>query len=87
MRSRYRSDVETDKAKKKTAKKNKGIAEVKPSPSVNPPKPTASNTAQQATQNSAVGSQPFTSKDISDMCNDYLQKQSEVEPIKPQMPF
>ena len=62
----------TDKAKKKTAKKSKGIAKVKPSPSVNPPKPTASNTAQQATQNSAVESQSFTSKVINDMCNEYL---------------
>jgi hypothetical protein len=77
----------TDKAKKKTAKKTKGIAKAKPFPSIKPPQPSAANTPQQATPNSAVGSQPFTSKDISDICNDYLQKQSEVEPIKPQMPF
>ena len=46
----------TDKAKKKTAKKSKGIAKAKSFPSVKPPKPTASNTAQQATPNSSVGS-------------------------------
>ena len=40
-----------------------------------------------ATPNSAVGTQSFTSKDISDIRNDYLQKQSELQPIKPQSPF
>ena len=71
----------TDKAKKKTAKK------AKPFPSVKPLQPSVSNTTQQATPNSAVGSQSFTSKDISDIRNDYLQKQSELQPIKPQSPF
>ena len=77
----------TDKAKKKTAKKSKGIAKSKPFPSVKPPQPSISNTTQQATPNSAVVSQSFTSKDISDKRNDYLQKQSELQPIKPQSPF
>ena len=73
--------------KKKTAKKSKGSAKAKPFPSVKPPQPSVSNTTQQATPNSAVGSQSFTSKDISDIRNDYLQKQSELHPIKPQSPF
>ena len=73
--------------KKNTAKKSKGIAKAKPFPSVKPPQPSVSNTTQQATPNSAVGSQSFTSKDISDIRNDYLQKQSELQPIKPQSPF
>ena len=73
--------------KKKTAKKSKGIAKAKPFPSVKPPQPSVSNTSQQATPNSAVGSQSFTSKDISDIRNDYLQKQTELKPIKPQSPF
>ena len=79
----------TDKAKKKTAKKSKVIAKAEPSPSVKPPQPSVSNATQQqqATPNSAVGSQSFTSKDISDIRNDYLQKQSELQPIKPQSPF
>ena len=77
----------TDKAKKKTAKKSKGIAKAKPFPSVQPPQLSAANTPQQATPNSAVGSQSFTSKDISDTRNDYLQKQSELQPIKPQPPL
>ena len=47
----------TDKAKKKTAKKSKGIAKAKPFPSVKPPQPSVSNATQQATPNSAVGSQ------------------------------
>ena len=69
------------------AKKSKGIAKAKPFPSVKPPQPSVSNTTQQATPNSAVGSQSFTSKDKSDIRNDYLQKQSELQPIKPQSPF
>ena len=73
--------------KKKTAKKSKGIAKAKPFPSVKPPHPSVSNTTQQAIPNSAVGSQSFTSKDISDIRNDYLQKQTELQPIKPQSPF
>jgi len=77
----------TDKAKKKTAKKSKGNSKAKPFPSVRPPQPSVSNTTQQATQNSAVGSQSFTSKDISDIRNDYLQKQTELQPIKPQSSF
>ena len=77
----------TDKAKKKTAKKSKGIVKAKPFPSVKPPQPSVSNTTQQPTPNSAVGSQSFTSKDISDIRNDYLQKQTELKPIKPQSPF
>ena len=77
----------TDKAKKKTTKKSKGIAKAKPFPSVKPTQPSVSNTTQQANPNSAVGSQSFTSKDISDIRNDYLQKQSELQPIKPQSPF
>ena len=77
----------TDKAKKKTAKKSKVIAKAEPSPSVKPPQPSVSNATQQATPNSAVGSQSFTSKDISDIRKDYLQKQSELQPIKPQSPF
>lgn len=77
----------TDKAKKKIAKKRKGIAKAKPFPSVDPPKPIASNTPHQATPNSAVGSQLFATKDFSDRGNDYLQKQSGLQPIKPQSPF
>ena len=77
----------TDKAKKKTSKKNKGIAKPKPFPSVKPPQPSVSNATQKETPNSAVGSQLFTSKDTSDIRNDYLQKQSELQPIKPQSSF
>ena len=77
----------TDKAKKKTTKKSKGFANAKPFPSVKPPKPTTATPTPQVTPNSAVGSQSFTSKDISDIRNDYLQKQSELQPIKPQSPF
>jgi len=36
----------TDKAKKKTAKKSKGIAKAKPFPSVKPPQPSPANTPQ-----------------------------------------
>ena len=77
----------TDKAKKKISKKSKGIAKAKLLPSVKPSQPSVSNATQQATPNSAVGSQSFTSKDISDIRNDYLQKQTELQPIKPQSPF
>ena len=77
----------TDKAKKKTSKKSKGIAKAKPFPSVKPLSNSAATPTPQATPNSAVGTQSFTSKDISDICNDYLQKQSELQPIKPQSPF
>ena len=63
------------------------VAKAKPFPSVKPPQSTTSNATSQATPNSAVGSQSFTSKDISDIRNDYLQKQSELQPIKPQSPF
>ena len=77
----------TDKAKKKTAKKSKGIAKAKPFPSVKPPQPTMSNAASQTTPNSAVGNQSFTSKDISDTKKDYLSKQSELQPINSQSPF
>ena len=79
----------TDKAKKKTATKSKGVAKPKPKPfpSVKPPQPSVSNSTQQAPPNIAVGSQSFTSKDISDKRNDYLQKQTELQPIKPQSPF
>ena len=77
----------TNKVTKKTAKKSKGTAEVKPFPSVKPPQPTMANATPQATPNSAVGSHSFTSKVISDIRNDYLQKQSELQPIKPQSPF
>ena len=44
-------------------KKSKGIYKAKPFPSVKPP---------QATPNSTVGCLSFTSKDISDIRNDYL---------------
>ena len=77
----------TDKAKKKTTKKSKGIAKAKPFPSVKAPTTSAAKQTPQATPNSAVGSQSFTSKDLSDTSNDYLQKQSELQPIKPQSPF
>ena len=46
----------TDKAKKKPAKKSKGIAKAKPFPSAKPPQPTTSDATSQATSNSAVGS-------------------------------
>ena len=77
----------TDKAKKKTPKKSKGIAKAKPFPSVKPATTSAATSTPQATPNSAVGTQSFTSKDIGDIRNDYLQKQSELQPIKPQLPF
>ena len=59
----------TDKVKKKTTKKSKGIAEAKPFPSLKPHQPTTPNATSQATPNSAVGSQAITSKDISDISN------------------
>ena len=77
----------TDKAKKKTSKKSKGIVKVKPFPSVKLQQPTTSNATSQSTPNSVVGSQSFTSTDISEIRNDYLQKQSQLQPIKPQSPF
>mgnify|MGYP001477733867 CR=1 FL=1 len=50
---RFRKSLQpTDKAKKKTSKKSKGIAKAKPFPSVKPPQPSVSNAAQQATPNS-----------------------------------
>ena len=76
-----------DKAKKKTAKKNKVIAKAKPFPSVKPPQPIASNATQQATSNSAIGSIPFTNNDTNDTRKDYLQKQYELQPIRPKSPF
>ena|GEM_PF-736566 len=70
--------------KKKTTKKSKGIAKPKPKPkpfpSVKPPQSSVFNAKQQVTPNSAVVSKSFTSKDISDIRNDYLQKQSELQP-------
>ena len=75
------------KAKKKITKKSKGIAKAKPFTSVKPLKPTAAPQIPQATPNSAVRSQSFTNKDTSDIRNDYSQKQSELQPIKPQSPF
>ena len=82
-----KSLLQTIKVKKKTAKKSKSIAKAKPFPSVKPAQPTTSNATPQATSNSAVGSQSFTNKDINDIRNDYLQKQSELQPTKPQSPF
>lgn len=49
----------------------------------NPLKPTAAKATPQVIPNSAVGSQSFTSRDISDIRKDYLQKKSELQPIKP----
>ena len=63
-----------DKAKKKTAKNRKGIAKAKPFPSVKPPQSTTSNATSQATPNSAVGNQSFTSIDISDIRKYVLKK-------------
>ena len=77
----------TDKAKKKTTKKSKGIAKATPFPSVKSPTTSAATPTPQATPISPSGSQSFTSKDISDIRNDYLQKQSELQPIKAQSPF
>ena len=77
----------TDKANKKTAKKSKDVTKAKPFTSVKPPQRSVSNTTQQATPISVVGSQSFTSRDISDIRSDYLQKQSELQPKKPQSPF
>jgi hypothetical protein len=67
-------------AKKKKSKKSKGIAKSKPLQSVKPLKPTAANTSQQATSNSVVGDQSFTSKDISDIRNDYIQSSLNYSP-------
>ncbi|MFL2796234.1 MAG: hypothetical protein ACJZ81_00700, partial [Paracoccaceae bacterium] len=61
----------TNKPKKKTVTKSKGIAKAKPFPSVKPPQPSVSNATSQSSPNRAVGSQSFTSKDISDIRNDY----------------
>ena len=77
----------TDKAKKKTTNRSKDISKAKLFPSVKPPQPAMSNATSQATPNNAVGSQSFTIKDISDIRNYYLQKQSELQPIKLQSPF
>ena len=77
----------TDKPKKKTTKKSKGIAKAKPIPSLKPPQPTTTNATSKATPNSAVGTQSFTCKDINDIRSDYLQKQSELKPMKPQSPL
>ena len=63
-----------DNAKKKTSKRSKSIAKSKPFPSVKPLKPTADNTTQQATPNSAVGNQSFASKEISNIRNEYFIK-------------
>ena len=77
----------TNKVTKNKTKQSRGISEAKPFPSVKPPKPTAITPQQQATPSSTVGSHSFTGKDISDIRNDYLQKQSELQSIKPQSPF
>ena len=69
------------------SKKSKAIAKAKPFPSVNLQQPSTSNATSQTTQNSAIGNQSFTSKDIGDIRNDYLQKQYELKPKKPQSPF
>jgi len=80
-----RASVRVSKSLQPTAKakKSKGISRHKPFPPIKPPQPTAANTAQSSTPKSAVFSQSFTRNDISDMTNDYLQKQSELPLMKP----
>lgn len=70
----------TDKAKKKTAKKSKGIAKAKPFPSVKPPQPSVSNTTKQATPNSAVGNSAIAKDDASNARNDYMMKKQKLTP-------
>jgi len=90
VRKSLTADTKTanKKASKKKAKKSKAI---KPFPSIKP-----NNTQQTTTPSSATNSLPtnnnvsassFSAKDISDMRNDFVQKQQALQPIKPTPSF
>ena len=80
------------KTSKKKAKKSKAI---KPFPSIKPNN-TQQQTQQSTTPSTATNSLPtnnnvsassFSAKDISDMQNDFVQKQQALQPIKPTPSF
>lgn len=90
VRKSLAADTKTanKKASKKKAKKSKAI---KPFPSIKP-----NNTQQTTTPSTATNSLPtnnnvsassFSAKDISDMQNDFVQKQQALQPIKPTPSF
>ena len=90
VRKSLTADTKTanQKASKKKAKKSKAI---KPFPSIKP-----NNTQQTTTPSTATNSLPtnnnvsassFSAKDISDMRNDFVQKQQALQPIKPTPSF
>ena len=96
MRVRKSLTADTKTANKKTSKnKAKKSKAIKPFPSIKP-----NNTQQQTQQNTTpstatnslptnnnVSSSSFSAKDISDMRNDFVQKQQALQPIKPTPSF
>ena len=74
--------IANKKASKKKAKKSKAI---KPFPSIKPNN-TQQQTQQTTTPSSATNSLP-TNNNISDMRNDFVQKQQALQPIKPSPSF
>ena len=99
MRVRKSLTADTKTADKKTSKnKSKKSKAIKPFPSI---KPSNTQTTQQQTQqtttlstptnslptNNNVSASSFSAKDISDMRNDFVQKQQALQPIKPLSSF
>ena len=86
VRKSLTSDTKTanKKTSKKKAKKSKAI---KPFPSIKPnntQQTTAPSTATNSLPtNNNVSASSFSAKDISDMQNDFVQKQQALQPIKP----
>ena len=80
--------IANQKASKKKAKKSKAI---KPFPSIKPNNTQQTTTPSSATNslptNNNVSSSSFSAKDISDMRNDFVQKQQALQPIKPTPSF
>ena len=80
--------IANQKASKKKAKNSKAI---KPFPSIKPNNTQQTTTPSSATNslptNNNVSSSSFSAKDISDMRNDFVQKQQALQPIKPTPSF
>jgi len=80
--------IANKKASKKKAKKSKAI---KPFPSIKPNNTQQTTTSSPATNslpsNNNVSASSFSAKDISDMQNDFVQKQQALQPIKPTPSF
>ena len=75
--------IANKKASKKKAKKSKAI---KPFPSIKPTT-TSSTATNSLPTNNNVSASSFSAKDISDMRNDFVQKQQALQPIKPTPSF